>query len=80
MEGMMEFKITKAEAREMARFEEEAGCDISAGTDWVIHLDKVIELALNPVDLNYLHNIPSTTIEKIFHGDRMKKIEVDLVT
>jgi uncharacterized protein (DUF1778 family) len=27
MEGMMEFKITEAEAREMAKFEEEVGCD-----------------------------------------------------
>jgi hypothetical protein len=50
MEGIMEFKITEAEAREMAELEEEAGCDISAGADWGIHLDKVIELALNPVD------------------------------
>ncbi|NJR32080.1 MAG: hypothetical protein HC778_03445 [Chamaesiphon sp. CSU_1_12] len=47
----MEFKITEAEVREMAEFEEEVGCDISAGADWGIHLDKVIEIALNPVDL-----------------------------
>ncbi|AFY92174.1 hypothetical protein [Chamaesiphon minutus] len=46
----MEFKITEAEAREMAKFEEEVGCDISAGADWGIHLDKVIELALNRVE------------------------------
>lgn len=46
----MKFKITEAEAREMAKLEEEVGCDVSAGTDWGIHLDKVIELALNPVD------------------------------
>jgi hypothetical protein len=51
MEGIMEFKITEAEAREMATLEEEVGCDISAGADWGIHLDKVIELALNPIDL-----------------------------
>jgi hypothetical protein len=49
MERIMEFKITEAEAREMAKFEEEAGCDLNAGADWGIHLDKVIELALNPV-------------------------------
>jgi hypothetical protein len=49
MERIMEFKITEAEAREMAKFEEEAGCDLSAGADWGIDLDKVIELALNPV-------------------------------
>jgi hypothetical protein len=42
----MEFKITEAEAREMAQLEEECGCDISAGPDWGIHLDKVMALAL----------------------------------
>jgi hypothetical protein len=50
MEEFMEFKITEAEAREMARFEEEVGCDISAGPDWGIHFDKVIELVLNQGD------------------------------
>ncbi len=46
----MEFKITEAEAREMAMLEEESGCDISAGPDWGIHLDKVIALGLHPGD------------------------------
>jgi hypothetical protein len=32
----VEFKITSAEALEMAKFEEKANCDISAGADWVI--------------------------------------------
>jgi hypothetical protein len=43
----MKFKITEAEAREMAEFEAEVGCDLSAGADWGIHLDRVMELALN---------------------------------
>jgi hypothetical protein len=43
----MEFKMTEAEAREMARFEEAVGCDISAGPEWGVHFDKVIELVLN---------------------------------
>jgi hypothetical protein len=47
---MMEFKITEAEVREMAKFEEEAGCDISAGADWGMNLDRVIELALDRSD------------------------------
>jgi hypothetical protein len=46
----MEFKITEAEAREMAKLEEECGCDISAGPDWGIHLDKVMSLGLHPSD------------------------------
>jgi hypothetical protein len=43
----MEFRITEAEAREMARLEEECGCDISAGPDWGIHLDRVMELGIH---------------------------------
>lgn len=46
----MELKITEAEAREMARFEEEVGCDISAGPDWGIHFGKVLEFVLNQPD------------------------------
>jgi hypothetical protein len=46
----MEFKITEAEAREMARFEEEVGCDISAGPDWGSNLGKVLEFVLNQPD------------------------------
>jgi len=46
----MEFKITEEEAREMARFEEEVGGDISAGPDWGVHLGSVMALALNQVD------------------------------
>jgi hypothetical protein len=43
----MEFKITEAEARAMAEFEAEVGVDISAGADWGIHLDRVMELAID---------------------------------
>jgi uncharacterized membrane-anchored protein YjiN (DUF445 family) len=46
----MEFKITEAEAREMARFEEEVGYDISAGPDWGSHFGKVLEFVLNQPD------------------------------
>ncbi len=43
------------EAREMAKFEEEVGCDVSAGPDWGIYFDKVIDFVLeqtsaSPVD------------------------------
>jgi hypothetical protein len=46
----MAFKITEAQARSMARFESEAGCDISAGPDYGVHLGQVMTLALHPVD------------------------------
>jgi hypothetical protein len=42
----MKFEITEAEAREMAKFEEEVGCDVSAGPDWGIHFDKVIDFVV----------------------------------
>ncbi len=45
-EELMEFKITEEEAREMARFEEQVGGDISAGSDWGVHLGSVMALAL----------------------------------
>jgi hypothetical protein len=48
----MEFKITEAEAREMAKLEEESGCNISAGPDWGIHLDKVMALGLHSGEHN----------------------------
>jgi hypothetical protein len=56
----MEFKITAEEALEMAKFEVETNCDISAGADWGIHLDKVMELALTPID-------PAPLLELIHH-------------
>jgi hypothetical protein len=43
----MDFKITEAEVRKMAKLEEEAGCDISAGAGWGIHFDRMMELALD---------------------------------
>jgi hypothetical protein len=43
----MEFRITAEEALEMAKFEAEANCDISAGAEWGTHLDQVMTLALN---------------------------------
>jgi hypothetical protein len=48
----MKFEITEAEAREMAKFEEEVGCDVSAGPDWGIHLDKVIDFVLEQTSSN----------------------------
>jgi hypothetical protein len=67
MEEIMRFQITEAEAREMAKLEEESGCEISAGPDWGIHLDKVMELALYPsihnesIDVKYELESQSST-------------------
>jgi hypothetical protein len=48
----VKFKITEAEAREMAKFEEEVGCEVSAGPDWGIHFDKVIDFVLEQTSSN----------------------------
>ncbi|MFM2432424.1 MAG: hypothetical protein RLZZ511_3638 [Cyanobacteriota bacterium] len=48
----MEFKITEEEARAMARFEEEVGCNLSAGPDYGVHLGKVMALALQQVEVD----------------------------
>jgi hypothetical protein len=56
----MEFKITEAQAREMAKLEEEVGSDLSAGADWGIHLVRVMELAIDSEDrtlpVRFAHN------------------------
>ncbi len=41
----MEFKITAQEAKDMAQFEEEVGCDIGAGPDMGVHLGLAMPLA-----------------------------------
>jgi hypothetical protein len=48
----MEFKSTAAEARAMADFEAEVGCDVSAGLDWGVDLDRVMALALDRRDFS----------------------------
>lgn len=73
----MKFMVTEEEAREMARFEEEAGCDISAGPDWGIHLDKVIELALNPVDRGKLIELLSEQLGRMLSPEELEDLVAD---
>jgi hypothetical protein len=63
MAKIMEFKITEAEAREMAKFEAEVGCDISVGADWGVNLNKVIELAFDRVDSSRLASSQKLSVE-----------------
>lgn len=46
----MEFKITEAEAREFARQEAAAGCDLGAGFDWGASLGTFLASANSYVD------------------------------
>ncbi len=70
----MEFKITEAEAREMARFEEEVGCDISAGPDWGIHFDKVIELVLNQGDNSKFVNLLNEQFGTVMSPEEIEEV------
>jgi hypothetical protein len=70
----MEFKMTEAEAREMARFEEEVGCDISAGPDWGIHFDKVIELVLNQGDNSKFVNLLSEQFGTVMSPEEIEEV------
>jgi hypothetical protein len=70
----MEFKMTEAEAREMARFEEEVGCDISAGPDWGIHFDKVIELVLNQGDNSKFVNLLNEQFGTVMSPEEIEEV------
>lgn len=70
----MEFKITEAEAREMSKLEEESGCDISAGPDWGIHLDKVMALALYPGDCNKFIDLLSEQFGSVMSSDEIEEV------
>ncbi|MGI0495523.1 hypothetical protein ACN4EG_27410 [Alkalinema pantanalense CENA528] len=68
----MEFKISEAQARAIARFEEEAGCDISAGPNYGVQLDRVMALALHSIDQEPLIELLS---QQFSHGLSHEEIE-----
>ncbi|MBC7824383.1 MAG: hypothetical protein H7126_10965 [Candidatus Parcubacteria bacterium] len=72
----MKFTVTEAEAREMAQFEVEVGCDISAGPSWGIHLDKALELALNSVDRIKLIELLSEQLGKVLSPEEVEELVV----
>jgi hypothetical protein len=74
MEETMRFQITEAEAREMARLEEECGCDISAGPDWGIHLDKVMELALYPGSHNKFIDLLNEQFGNVMSSEEIEEV------
>ena len=70
----MEFKITEAEAREMAKLEEEVGGDLSAGADWGIYLDRVMELALNRVDLSKFIDLLNEQVGSVMSPEEIEEV------
>jgi hypothetical protein len=71
---MMKFTVTEAEAREMARFEEEVGCDISAGRDYGSHLDKVMEVALHQVDREKIMELLHDQLGNVLSREELKEV------
>jgi hypothetical protein len=70
----MRFQITEAEAREMAKLEEESGGDISAGPDWGIHLDKVMELALYPGTHNKFIDLLNEQFGTVMSSEEIEEV------
>jgi hypothetical protein len=70
----MRFQITEEEAREMAKLEEECGCDISAGPDWGIHLDKVMELALHPGSHNKFIDLLNEQFGNVMSSEEIEEV------
>jgi hypothetical protein len=70
----MEFKITEAEALQMSEFEEEVGCDISAGPDWGIHLDKVMSLALNQTNHGRFIDLLSEQFGSVMSPEEIEEV------
>ncbi len=70
----MKFTVTEEEAREMARFEAEVGCDISAGADWGIHLDKVLEMTLNRFAQVKLTELLSEQLGKVLSQEELEEL------
>jgi hypothetical protein len=71
---MMEFKITVEEALEMARFEEEAGCEISAGPDYGIHLADFLELVLHQVDRGKFVDLLSEQVGNALSPEEIEEV------
>lgn len=70
----MEFRISAEEALEMAKFEAEANCDLSAGAAWGMHLDKVLELALNQVNPAPIVEVLSQQLGNILSADEIEDL------
>lgn len=70
----MEFKITEVEAREMARLEDESGCEIGAGPDWGIHLNKVMELALYPGSHNKFIDLLNEQFGNVMSSEEIEEV------
>jgi hypothetical protein len=76
----MEFKVTAEEALEMAKFEAEANCDISAGTDWGTHLDQVMAVALNQINLAQLIEVLSQQLGNVLSSEEIEDLTANFQT
>ncbi|KAM3096140.1 hypothetical protein ACKFKF_23415 [Phormidesmis sp. 146-12] len=70
----MKFTVTEAEARQMAQFEEEVNCDISAGSDWGSDFDQVLELVLTQIDNAKLTELISEQLGQVLSLEEVKEL------
>lgn len=70
----MKFTVAEEEARDMVQFEAEVGCDISAGSDWGIHLAKALALALNFVGRVKLIELLSEQLGKVLSQEEVEEL------
>lgn len=68
----MEFKITEAEAREFARQEVAAGCDIGAGFDWGASLGTFLATAHSSVDHEKLLELLSERLGTVLSQEEIE--------
>ena len=78
----MEFKITEAEAREFARQEAAAGCDVGAGFDWGASLGTFLASAHSSVDheklVELLRDRLGTVLSQEEIEDADRRVQVQL--
>jgi protein-arginine kinase activator protein McsA len=70
----MQFQISDAQVRAMARLEIEAGCDVSAGPDYGIHLGKVMELAFHQVNREKFVNLLSQEVGNVLSREEIEEV------
>jgi hypothetical protein len=76
----MEFKVTAEEALEMAKFEAEANCNISAGNDWGTHLDQVMAVALNQINPAQLAEVLSQQLSNVLSSEEIGDLTANFQT
>jgi len=74
----MTFKISPEDLREMARIEEEAGCDIEAGFDWGRSAGAYIASSSSYIDRKKLLALLQEELSTLLDAEEIDAIATDL--